>query len=356
MNLRKYRCWLHSRRVLRFAPAGSGVQLHDWMTMSHLRTPDPEEADFFFVPGYAICIFEGGFLPYSGVDAVYRELIPSLPYFHRHEGRDHVFTFTSGLSVNVFKSWRDYIPNSIFLTPETSVFNDVRQGSTPFDTWKDIAVPGFLMLEEGISLVRMAQPLSNRPLLSVFFGRIDPSRGKHPTRPHEVDIRVEIAKLESEDLFIGQNLSMVEVHQKMGQTKFCLIPKGKSAWSLRLYEALFANCVPVVLSDYWELPFENFINFSSFIIKWPTSGIGKLLSYLREVPDKVIERYMEVARDQRCWFMYPPPLQEFHDGTQDIHSQICPHPTRNAYEGIVQELVRKRRKSRLVMKDSVGIR
>eukprot|EP00397_Hematodinium_sp_SG-2012_P044376 GEMP01049554.1.p1 GENE.GEMP01049554.1~~GEMP01049554.1.p1 ORF type:complete len:314 (+),score=24.59 GEMP01049554.1:672-1613(+) len=313
MNLRKYRCWLHSRRVLRFAPAGSGVQLHDWMTMSHLRTPDPEEADFFFVPGYAICIFEGGFLPYSGVDAVYRELIPSLPYFHRHEGRDHVFTFTS-------------------------------------------AVPGFLMLEEGISLVRMAQPLSNRPLLSVFFGRIDPSRGKHPTRPHEVDIRVEIAKLESEDLFIGQNLSMVEVHQKMGQTKFCLIPKGKSAWSLRLYEALFANCVPVVLSDYWELPFENFINFSSFIIKWPTSGIGKLLSYLREVPDKVIERYMEVARDQRCWFMYPPPLQEFHDGTQDIHSQICPHPTRNAYEGIVQELVRKRRKSRLVMKDSVGIR
>merc|ERR1719193_707400 len=123
------------------------------------------------------------------------------------------------------------------------------------------------MLEEIVSLTRLAQPLEERRLLSVFFGRIDPSRGKHPTRPDEVDIRAEIAKLESADLFIGQNYTQIEVYARMGSAKFCLVPKGKSAWSLRLYEALFANCVPVILSDHWEIPFSNFIDISEFVIK-----------------------------------------------------------------------------------------
>jgi len=300
-------------------------------------------------------MFEGGFLSHAVVDAVYRELIPALPYFHP-SGRDHLFTFASGLSVNVFKSWRSYIPDSIFLTPETSVFNDVRSGAATFDTWKDIAVPGNLMTEEIISLVRYARPLAEREILSVFFGRIDSSRGKHPERPDEVDVRAELAELESDDLFIGQSLSMAEVHQKMGLAKFCLVPKGKSAWSLRLYEALFANCVPVILSDHWELPFEKFIDFTRFVLKWPSVKIGSLLDFLRLIPDDVIEKYMVVAREHRCWFTYPPSVQEFHDGSNIVYRQICPDDSVNAYEGIVQELVRKRRKSRLRLGNHTGWR
>ena len=42
----------------------------------------------------------------------------------------------------------------------------------------------------------------------------------------------------------------------MGNARFCLAPRGRAAWSVRFFEALWAGCVPVLLSDYYEVPFE----------------------------------------------------------------------------------------------------
>merc|ERR1712003_174996 len=102
---------------------------------------------------------------------------------------------------------------------------------------------------------------------------------------------------------------MGEMHGTMGNARFCFVPKGKSAWSLRFFEALFANCVPVVLSDHWELPFEAFLDLPSFVIKWPMHAVDdKLLDVLRQTPDEVVEAYMARSRESRCWFVYPPLL------------------------------------------------
>jgi hypothetical protein len=38
-------------------------------------------------------------------------------------------------------------------------------------------------------------------------------------------------------------------------SKFCFVPRGKSAWSSRLFRVLFAKCVPVILNDDYEIPF-----------------------------------------------------------------------------------------------------
>lgn len=76
-------------------------------------------------------------------DAIYRSLVENLPYFRRSHGRDHIFTFGSGMSANVFASWQEVIPESIFLTPETWLFNDFPDRTEPcFNTWKDRAHPG----------------------------------------------------------------------------------------------------------------------------------------------------------------------------------------------------------------------
>merc|ERR1712080_90699 len=112
-------------------------------------------------------------------------------------------------------------------------------------------------------------------------------------------------------VFVAQNLSIPEMHGVMGNARFCLVPKGKSAWSLRLYEALFAGCVPVVLSDFWELPFEAFLHVPGFVIKWPMGEVGDdLLAYLEGLPNQVLEGLVSTARRERCWYVYPPLIHE----------------------------------------------
>ena len=300
--------------------------------MSVGRTQNPAEADFFFVPAYSICMFEGGFFPLETLDEKYKQMLAQLPYFHRNRGRDHLFTFGSGFSANVFRSWRSEMPESIQLSPETWLFNDVEMKEPCFDTWRDIAIPGYLHRHEIISLSRASKQVSERDLLAVFLGRIDSSRGPHPTQGGP-DVREAIRLLkEKGQIFVAQNLSFHEMHQVMGRAKFCFVPKGKSAWSLRFFEALFANCVPVVLSDHWQLPFEALLDLEAFVIKWPMGMVGDtLMEYLQELPESTIEQYMEASRRSRCWYVYPPLLHELPEQRDELRD-VCPDEHENAFE------------------------
>eukprot|EP00438_Fugacium_kawagutii_P022000 Skav217028 [mRNA] locus=scaffold1803:338853:352289:- [translate_table: standard] len=301
-----------------------------------VRTTDPDEADFFFVPAYSICMFEGGFFPLETIDVKYTEMVRSLPYFKRHRGRDHIFTFGSGLSASVFRSWRSEIPESIQLSPETWLFNDVVDMKEPcFNTWRDIAVPGYLHRHEILSLSKAAKPLAERKTLAVFLGRIDSSRGPHPSQGGP-DVRAAIRRLkEKGQIFVAQNLTFPEMHAVMGSAKFCFVPKGKSAWSLRFFEALFANCVPVVLSDFWELPSESIVDLPSFVIKWPMDKVGDtLMDYLESISDSTLQEYMDSSKAWRCWYVYPPLLHEIAPKSPDEQmEEVCPHLDReNAFE------------------------
>lgn len=271
-------------------------------------------------------MFEGGFFPLENLDNKYKEMLRQLRYFNRNRGRDHIFTFGSGLSASVFRSWRTEIPESIQLSPETWLFNDVVDMKEPcFNTWRDIAVPGYLHRHEIISLHQAAKPLAERSYVAVFLGRIDSSRGPHPSQGGP-DVRAAIRRLkEKGEIFVAQNLSFPEMHAVMGSAKFCFVPKGKSAWSLRFFEALFANCVPVILSDFWELPFESFMDLPSFVIKWPMDLVGDtLMEYLKSLPDSTVQEYMDASKAWRCWYVYPPLLHEQSMAKSDELKEVCP--------------------------------
>lgn len=118
--------------------------------------------------------------------------------------------------------------------------------------------------------------------------------------------------------FSGPNkLGRVEYFQHLGNSKFCLTPRGESSWTLRFYESFFVvslsfsntctqafwgwwsysnlllffheqECVPVILSDQVELPFQNVIDYTEISIKWPSTSIGpELLDYLASIPGQI---------------------------------------------------------------------
>ena len=52
-------------------------------------------------------------------------------------------------------------------------------------------------------------------------------------------------------------LSPDSMGRLMGDSRFCLVPRGRAAWSVRFFETLWAGCVPVLLSDHYEVPYIN---------------------------------------------------------------------------------------------------
>lgn len=50
----------------------------------------------------------------------------------------------------------------------------------------------------------------------------------------------------------------------MRTSRFCLHPAGDTPSSCRLFDAIVNHCVPVIISDKIELPFEDDLNYSEF--------------------------------------------------------------------------------------------
>ena len=55
------------------------------------------------------------------------------------------------------------------------------------------------------------------------------------------------------------------------ESTFGLCPAGYACWSARLYHSLAEGCIPVILADPIILPFERFINWSTFSVKYMTN-------------------------------------------------------------------------------------
>ncbi|KAL4284354.1 hypothetical protein GQ457_16G021560 [Hibiscus cannabinus] len=332
---------------------GTQVKIHRLLLKSRFRTRDKDEADFFFVPAYVKCVHMLEGLTEEEINQTYVEALRQMPYFRRSGGRDHIFVFPSilldgsGNGAHFFTSWKAFLNRSIFLTPEGDRTDN--KNSSAFNTWKDIIIPGNVddeMTKNGASLVQPL-PLSNRKYLANYLGRAQGLKG----RLQLIQLAKQYPdKLEAPDLKHDppDKLFKVEYFEHLRNAKFCLIPRGLSSWTLRFYESFFVECVPVIISDQIELPFQNVIDYTRITIKWPATRIDpQLLEYLESIPgcfriihnrvylkstiqpflfcaDEVIEGMIANGRGVKCLWIYGP------------ESEPC-----SAMHGILWELQRK---------------
>lgn len=88
--------------------------------------------------------------------------------------------------------------------------------------------------------------------------------------------------------------------QGMHTSKFCLHPAGDTPSACRLFDAIVSLCVPVIVSDYIELPFEDVIDYRKIAIFVDTNTAtkpGNLVKLLRKVsPKKILEFQKELLK------------------------------------------------------------
>ncbi|CAE7932439.1 unnamed protein product [Symbiodinium necroappetens] len=332
---------------------GFEVSLHEWFLSCPCRTDDPLEADFFFVPHYTACHLNVETFTEAQSDELFKSLVQRLTHYRRSRGRDHVFVWGGGFGADgPFRSWRAHVEDAIFLMTETELWNPYRDISTPsFSQWKDILIPGRISVGEVVQLSKVTPKPASRQFLADFVGWNRPLHnaqgGLNSSSPRE--LLLEMAN--EPDLHIRQDVPYREATEGALSSRFCFVPRGKSAWSSRFFRVLFSDCVPVLLNDFYEPPYGEIFDSSGFTVRWPMQQVGpELLQALRMVSIESLEKMLEKAHRHRCWYVWVPAFMD-HDNV-DVQKQKLAKPcprwrSENAFIGVMRLLRRRRRASHL---------
>ncbi|CAJ1972924.1 unnamed protein product [Sphenostylis stenocarpa] len=285
------------------------------------RVSDPEEADFFFVPFFSsLSLIVNPVRPPGSVAALEKpvysdeenqdalvEWLEEQEYWKRSNGRDHVIVASDP---NAMYRVIDRIKNCVLLVSD---FGRLRpdQGSLV----KDVVVPYSHRIKTYAGDVGVA----DRKTLLFFMGnRYRKEGGKIR------DILFQILENEK-DVIIKHGAQSREsrrvASQGMHTSKFCLHPAGDTPSACRLFDAIVSLCVPVIVSDSIELPFEDAIDYRKIVVFVETTSAitpGYLVSKLRSVsPERIVE-YQKELKEVKRYFEY-----EDRDGTiNEIWRQV----------------------------------
>ncbi|KAK9267218.1 hypothetical protein L1049_009638 [Liquidambar formosana] len=282
------------------------VPVHD---VSVLRVSDPDEADLFYVPFFSsLSLVVNPIRPAGGIGSegpVYsdeetqEELIEWLEgqeYWRRNNGWDHVFICQDP---NALYKVIDRVKNGVLLVSD---FGRLRADQASLV--KDLILP----YSHRINSYNGEVGVENRNSLLFFMGnRYRKEGGKIR------DLLFQVLENE-EDVVIKHGAQSRESRrmatQGMHSSKFCLHPAGDTPSACRLFDAIVSLCVPVIVSDRIELPFEDAIDYRKIaIFVDSTSAVnpGFLVSMLRTVTTEKILEYQQELKLVKHYFEYEDP-------------------------------------------------
>jgi hypothetical protein len=85
-------------------------------------------------------------------------------------------------------------------------------------------------------------------------------------------------------------------------SKFTLCPRGYGKSSFRLYETFQLNSIPVYISDYFWLPFEEELKWSEFCVMIKSNQIPDLKNILQSIDDVTYKKML--TKGKEIWFNY----------------------------------------------------
>ncbi|XP_030546458.1 probable arabinosyltransferase ARAD1 [Rhodamnia argentea] len=280
------------------------------------RVTDPEEADLFYLPVFSSLslIVNQGRPP--GTDPVYsdeemqEELVKWLEgqaYWKRNNGWDHVII---AQDPNALYRVVDRFKNAVLLVSD---FGRLKPDQASLV--KDVILP----YSHRINTYNGDIGIEKRKTLLFFMGnRFRKEGGKIR------DLLFQILE-DEEDVVMKHGAQSREsrraASQGMHTSKFCLNPAGDTPSACRLFDAIVSLCVPVIVSDSIELPFEDVIDYRKIAIFVDTASSlkrGFLVNLLRQVPKERILEYQKEIKEVKRFYEYGDP-----DGTvNEIWRQI----------------------------------
>ncbi|CAA0395513.1 unnamed protein product [Arabidopsis thaliana] len=271
-------------------------------------TKNPEKAHLFYMP-YSVkqlqkSIFVPGSHNIKPLSIFLRDYVNMLsikyPFWNRTHGSDHFLVACHDWGPYTVNEHPELKRNAIKALCNADLSDGI------FVPGKDVSLPETSIRNAGRPLrnIGNGNRVSQRPILAFFagnlHGRVRPKLLKH-WRNKDEDMKI-YGPLPHN---VARKMTYV---QHMKSSKYCLCPMGYEVNSPRIVEAIYYECVPVVIADNFMLPFSDVLDWSAFSVVVPEKEIPRLKEILLEIP---MRRYLKMQSNvkmvQRHFLWSPKP-------------------------------------------------
>ncbi|MCO5607638.1 hypothetical protein L7F22_061836 [Adiantum nelumboides] len=242
------------------------------------RVSNESEADIFFVPFFSSLSYNKYRKSAMNVE-LQRKLVDFLAgqaAWKRAKGRDHVVMMHHPNSLH----WaRQYLRNAIFVVADFG-----RYHSQVANLEKDVVAPYQHIVPSIMHDEELTAPFESRHTLLFFQGIIMRKQGGIIRRRLYSILKNETGVEFKSGHFSSQGLK--DVTSGMRSAKFCLHMAGDTPSSNRLFDAISSHCVPVIISEDIEVPYEGIIDYTKFCMFVRINDAlkkGFLVDFLRSV-------------------------------------------------------------------------
>nr|KJB25546.1 hypothetical protein B456_004G196900 [Gossypium raimondii] len=272
-------------------------------------TKEPEKAHLFYLPyssrqlELALYVRNSHNLrPLSKFLRDYVNVIASkYPFWNRTHGSDHFLV--------ACHDWGPFITTEHVELKDNAIKAlcnaDLKEN---FVAGKDVSLPetAIRIANKPLRNIGGGIRVSQRPILAFFagkmHGRVRPKLLKHWLNK-DADMRI-YGPLSRR---VSKNMSYV---RHMKSSKYCICPMGYEVNSPRIVEAIYYECVPVIIADNFVLPLSEVLEWKAFSVTVAEIDIPKLKEILLAIPLKrYLQMLMNVKMVQKHFLWNPNPMR-----------------------------------------------
>nr|GMD79195.1 probable glycosyltransferase At3g07620 [Ipomoea batatas] len=268
---------------------------------SPVQTRRPGDAHFFFMPfsinamrnrpdlhsAAAISDFVAGYVA---------RISEEFEFWNASGGADHFYAYCHSIGRTTASKHRVLHHNAIQVTCSSSYFQRM------YISHKDVGLSQVWPRQQEQTL----NPPNARNRLAFYAGRAQNSR----TRQWLIDLWKNDSTF---DIFPGS--SSFPYAEGFRRSKYCLHVKGYEVNTARVSDAIHYGCIPVLISNHYDLPFANVLDWTKFSVILNEGDIPMLKKILLSIPEQTyinLYKNVGIVRKHFAWHMTPKNYDSFY--------------------------------------------
>ncbi|KAI3804373.1 hypothetical protein L1987_25861 [Smallanthus sonchifolius] len=288
-------------------------------------TRDPQKAHIFYLPYSARQLQRALYVPNSHdikpLSIFLRDYVNKIaskyPFWNRTRGSDHFLVACHDWGPYTLKEHEELTKNTI----KALCNADTSEGV--FIAGKDVSLPETTIGNPRRPLRNMGgKKISQRPILAFFagemHGRVRPTLLKYWANKDKNMI------ISGPMSYKASQTMSYSLHMK--SSKYCICPMGFEVNSPRIVEAIYYECVPVIIADNFVPPLNEVLNWSAFSVIVAEHDIPKLKEILEAIPMKryrTMQNNVKMLQRHFYWNRTPVKYDLFHMILHSIwHSRL----------------------------------